>query len=130
MANPADNTQNFFNAPAAEQLEVLPQFSKKLSEAQWLAKVVNHKDTQWNDAQTITHVENAFRGPLLNWFDSLQSLGVDIRVWAQIQTRFEIDSEAAPSASSVVYKITEIKQADQEDVNEYFSRSIKTMIKF
>jgi hypothetical protein len=29
-----------------------------------------------------------------------------------------------------VYKITEIKQADHEDVNEYFSRSIKTMMEF
>jgi hypothetical protein len=29
-----------------------------------------------------------------------------------------------------VYKITEIKQADHEDVNDYFSRSIKTMMEF
>jgi hypothetical protein len=29
-----------------------------------------------------------------------------------------------------VYKITEIKQADHEDVNEYFSRSNKTMTEF
>jgi hypothetical protein len=29
-----------------------------------------------------------------------------------------------------VYKITRIKQADLEDVNEYFSRSIKTMMEF
>jgi hypothetical protein len=42
----------------------------------------------------------------------------------------QIDFEAAPSASSVVYKITEIKQADHEDVNDYFSRSIKTMMEF
>ena len=136
MANPADNAQNFFNAHAAAQLAILPQFSNKLSDdkftaAQWLAKVINHKEgAQWNDAQTITHVRNAFRGPLLDWFDSIQALGVDIRVWDQIQARFEIDFEAAPSASSVVYKITEIKQADHEDVNEYFSRSIKTMIEF
>ncbi len=136
MANPANNAQNFFNAQAAAQLAILPQFSKKLSDdkftaAQWLAKVINHKESaQWNDAQTITHVRNDFRGPLLDWFDSIQALGVDIQVWDQIQARLEIDFEAAPSASSVVYKITEIKQADHEDVNEYFSRSIKTMIEF
>jgi hypothetical protein len=136
MANPSDNAQKFFNAHAAAQLAILPQFSNKLSDdkctaAQWLAKVINHKDgAQWNDAQTITHVINAFRGPLIDWFDSIQTLGVDIQVWDQIQARFEIDFEAAPSASSVVYKITEIKQADHEDVNEYFSRSIETMIEF
>ncbi len=136
MANPADNAQNFFNAHAAAQLAILPQFSNKLSDdkftaALWLAKVINHKEgAQWNNAQKITQVRNAFRGPLLDWFDSIQALGVDIRIWEQIQARFEIDFEAAPSASSVVYKITEIKQADHEDVNEYFSRSIKTMIEF
>ena len=133
---PVDNSQNFFNSHAAAQLAILPQFSNKISEdkfsaAQWLAKVVNHKEgAQWNDAQTITHVRNAFRGPLLDWFDSLKSLGVDIRIWNEIQERFEIDFEAAPSASSVVYKITEIKQADHEDMNEYFGRCIKTMIEF
>jgi hypothetical protein len=45
-------------------LAILPQFSNQLSDdkftaAQWLAKVINHKEgTQWNDAQTITHVRN------------------------------------------------------------------------
>jgi hypothetical protein len=136
MANPANNAQNFFNAHTVAQLAILPQFSNKLSDdkftvVQWVAKVINHKEgAQWNDAQTTKHVRNAFRGPLLDWFDSIQALGMDIRVWDQIQARFDIDFEAAPSASSVVYKITEIKQADHENVNEYFSRSIKTMIKF
>jgi hypothetical protein len=61
----------------------------------------------------------------LDWFDSLKSLGVDIRVWNPIQTRSEIDFEATTSASSVVYKTTEIKQADDEDINEQFSRCKK-----
>jgi hypothetical protein len=93
--------------------------------------VVNYKEgAQLNDTQSITHVRKAFRGPLLNWFDSLKSLGVNIRVWNQIQTRFEIDFEAALSASSVVNKITEIKQAGHEDFKEYFGRYNKTMIDF
>jgi hypothetical protein len=45
---------------------------------------------------------------------------VDIRTWNQNKERFEIDFEAAPSASSAVYQITEIKQADDENVIEYF----------
>jgi hypothetical protein len=57
MANPADTSQSFFNAHAAAQLAILPQFSNKLSDdkftaAQWLTKVINHKEgAQWNDAQ-------------------------------------------------------------------------------
>ena len=136
MADPVDAAQNFFNAHAAAQLAILPQFSNKIADdkftaAQWLAKVLNHKQgADWTDAQTITHVRNALRGPLLDWYDSLGDLGVNTAVWAEIQARFETDFEAAPSASSVVYKITEIKQTENEDVNEYFGRCLKTMKDF
>ena len=51
MAVPADYAQKNFNAHAAAQLAILPQFSNKVSEdkftaAQWLAKVVNHSKEQ------------------------------------------------------------------------------------
>ena len=136
MADQPDAAQNFFNAHAAAQLAILPQFSNKLetdkfTAAQWLAKVTNHRlGADWTDAQTITHVRNALRGSLLDWYDSLEDLGVNTLVWAEIQARFETDFEAAPSASSVVYKITEIKQNENEDVNEYFGRCLKTMKDF
>jgi hypothetical protein len=55
---------------------------------------------------------------LLKRFDSQKSLGVDIRVWNQLQTRFKIGFEAAPSDSSAVYKIIESKHAYHEDVNK------------
>ena len=131
-----DAAQNFFNAHAAAQLAILPQFSNKFDKdkftaAQWLAKVTNHRlGADWTDAQTITHVRNALRGSLLDWYDSLEDLGVNTTVWAEIQARFETDFEAAPSASSVVYKITEIKQNENEDVNEYFGTCLKTMKDF
>jgi hypothetical protein len=62
----ADYAQNFFNTPPAAPLTILSQFSNKLSDdkfsaAQWLAKVVNHKEgAKWNDTQTITHVRNVY----------------------------------------------------------------------
>jgi hypothetical protein len=91
---PADNALKFFNAHASEQLAILQEFSNKFTEdkftqAQWLAKVVNHKDdADWTVAQTITHVRNAFRGSLLDWYNSLKSLGVDITNWNQINETF------------------------------------------
>ena len=136
MADQPYAAQNFFNAHASAQLAILPQISNKLeadkfTAAQWLAKVTNHRlGADWTDAQTITHVRNALRGSLLDWYDSLEDLGVNTLVWAEIQARFETDFEAAPSASSVVYKITEIKQNENEDVNEYFGRCLKTMKDF
>jgi hypothetical protein len=64
---PADNSQDLFNAHAAAQLAILPQFLNKLSgdkftATQWLTKVFNNKvGAQWNDAQTKIYVKNALR---------------------------------------------------------------------
>jgi hypothetical protein len=65
---------------------------------------------------------------LLDWFNSLKTLGIKYKL--KIEIEIEIDFEAVLSASSVVNKITEIKQADHELVNEYFDRCIKTMMEF
>jgi len=129
-----DAAQAFLNANAAAQLAVLPHFSNKSSEdqftpAQWLQKVISHKEAaQWTDLQTITHFRNALRGTsALNWFNSLEHLGVNITVWANVKTRFEVDFKAAPTNSSVVFKIADIKQAENESVLDYFSRGIDTI---
>ena len=129
-----DAAQAFLNANAAAQLAVLPHFSNKSTEdqftpAQWLQKVISHKNAaQWTDLQTITHFRNALRGTsALNWFNSLEHLGVNVAVWADIKTRFEVDFKAAPTNSSVVFKIADIKQADSESVLDYFSRGIDTI---
>ena len=129
-----DAAQAFLNANAAAQLAVLPHFSNKSTEdqftpAQWLQKVISHKNAaQWTDLQTITHFRNALRGTsALNWFNSLEHLGVNVAVWAEVKTRFEVDFKAAPTNSSVVFKIADIKQADNESVLDYFSRGIDTI---
>ena len=68
--------------------------------------MVNHKEgAKWNNAQTITHVRNAFRQPLLHRHVSLKSITVDITNWDQIKAKFEIDFEAA---SSVEYKLLKL----------------------
>ena len=126
----------FMNATAAAQLALLPTFSNKKNEdkftaAQWLQKIINHRDgTDWTDQVFITHVRNSLRGDLIDWFDSLKPLGVDITIWANIQAAFETDYEAAPTASSIVNKIPTIKQNDQESVVQYFSRAVKIMEEF
>ena len=97
MTENADNAQNFFYADAAAQVEILPQLSKEISEdnftaAQWLVKVINHKEgADWTDAQTITHIRS-----LLDWYNSLKPLHVNITNWNQIKERFRIDFQAAP----------------------------------
>jgi hypothetical protein len=132
-----ENAAQFFNnALATSQLAVLPTFSDKKNEdkynsAQWLQKILNHRaGTEWNDQQFITHVRNALRGDMIDWFDGLKPMKVDITVWANIQRVFEVDFEAAPTASSVVNRIPTIKQGEQESVVKYISRSLKIMEEF
>ena len=132
-----ENAAQFFNnALATSQLAVLPTFSNRKNEdkynpAQWLQKILNHRDgTEWTDQQFITHVRNALRGDMIDWFDGLKPMKVDTTVWANIQRIFEVDFEAAPTASSVVNRIPTIKQGDQESVVMYISRSLKIMEEF
>ena len=128
--------QFFNNALATSQLAVLPTFSNRKNEdkynpAQWLQKILNHRDgTEWTDQQFITHVRNALRGDMIDWFDGLKPMKVDTTVWANIQRIFEVDFEAAPTASSVVNRIPTIKQGDQESVVMYIRRSLKIMEEF
>ena len=51
-------------------------------------------------------------------------------MWDNVKTSFETDFRAAPSVTSVVHKIPEIKQQEGESVIQYFSKALKTMEEF
>jgi hypothetical protein len=61
------------------------------------------------------------------WFDSLPALGVSQLIWAEIQTRIEIDFKAKAKATAIVAKLPEVKQAADETVNNYFGRANKIL---
>ena len=133
MAAAAANAQKLFiNAQAA----VLPTFSNifkgdSFTPTQWLQKVINHKTgAAWTDEQTITHVRNAFRGDLIHWFDNLTALGIGTEIWDNVKTAFKTDFRAASSVTSVVHKIPDIKQMENETVIQYFLKALKTMEEF
>jgi hypothetical protein len=111
----------------------LPAFSNSVKEdqytaAQWLQKVLLHRQAAaWNDEQIITHFRNALKDKVINWFDSLPALNVSQHVWQEIQTRFEIDYKAKATATSIVAKLPEVKQAADESVNDYFSRATQIL---
>jgi hypothetical protein len=92
--------QALVNAQHQVNLAALPSFSDNFKEdkytaAQWLQKVLLHRQAAvWTDDQIITHVRNALKDKVINWFDALPSYGVSIHIWAEIQTRFEIDFRA------------------------------------
>ena len=125
--------QALINAQHQVNLATLPAFSNSVKEdqytaAQWLQKVLLHRQAAaWDDAQIITHFRNALREKVINWFDSLPALNVSQHVWQEIQTRFEIDYKAKATATSIVAKLPEVKQAADESVNDYFSRATQIL---
>jgi hypothetical protein len=48
-------------------------------------------------------------------------------VWAKIQTIFEIEYKAKATTTSIVAKSSEVRQAADETVNNYFSRVNKIL---
>ena len=125
--------QQFIHAQQAVQLSILPSFSNRLSAdkfspTQWLQKVLTHKSgARWTDEQTITHFRNALRDKVIDWFDTLADYGLDTTVWETIQTQFEIDYKAKPTATTIVSQLPDISQKQDESVNEYFSRAMKIL---
>jgi hypothetical protein len=119
--------QALINAQHQVNLAALPSFSDNVKEdkytaSQWLQKMLLHKlAAVWPDDQIITHVRNTLKDKVIDWFYALPSYGVSQHVWAEIQTRFEIDFRAKPTPTSVVAKIPEVKQAAAENVNNYFN---------
>ncbi len=70
--------------------------------------------------QTLTHFRNALRGEVLRWYNALPLLDVENLNWVNDKTQFEQDSRAAPSISSVIQKLPEIRQ---KTMNQLFSMS-------
>jgi hypothetical protein len=89
--------------------------------------LLHRQAAAWNDEQIITHFRNALKDKVNNWFDSLPALNVSQHVWQEIQTRFEIDYKAKATATSIVAKLPEVKQAADETVNDYFSRATQIL---
>jgi hypothetical protein len=114
-------------------LATLPAFSNSVKEnqytaAQWLQKVLLHRQAAaWNDEQIIAHFRNSLKDKVINWFDSLPALNVSQHVSQEIQTRFEINYKAKATATSIVAKLPEVKQAADESVNDYFSRATQIL---
>ena len=111
---------------------MLPTFSNifedNFTPTQWLYKVINHKTgATWTNAKTITHVKNAFRGDLIDWFDSLSALGIDTTNWDNVKTAFENNFRVKTSAASIVQQIPEIKQLQEETMVQYFSNALRIM---
>jgi hypothetical protein len=125
--------QALINAQHQVNLATLPAFSNNVKEdqykgAQWLQKVLlNRQAAAWNDEQIITHFRNALKDKVINWFDSLPALNVSQHVCQEIKTRFEIDYKAKATATSIVAKLREVKQAADKSVNDYFSRATQIL---
>ena len=109
------------------QLTVLPTFSDNIKEdrltaSEWLQKVNTHREGgHWTEEQTMTHFRNALRGAVVQWFTGVELLE-DALTWETVKAAFQRDFRARPTVSTVISKFSEMKQMDNENVNNYFSR--------
>jgi Retrotransposon gag protein len=109
-------------------LALLPTFSDNLeadkyTAKEWLQQVLNNKQGgAWTDDNTITYFRNALRGPMVTWYESLTIIDATQLTWDRLRRTFERDYRAAPTTSTVISRLTEIKQKDGESVNSYFAR--------
>ncbi len=131
----AENIQQALQlATTNAQLAIWLTFSNdaredKTSATEWLQKVINNKQGGgWTNLQTITHFRNALRGEVLKWYNALPLLDIDNLDWEIVCTQFEQDYRAAPTISSVIQKLPEIKQKDNESVNQYVSRCAEILL--
>ena len=61
---------------------------------------------------------------------TVRYLGIDTTVWAKIRTALETDFKAAPSETSIVDKIPDIKQVENESLIQYFTKALRLIDKF
>jgi hypothetical protein len=114
-------------------LATLSSFLNKVREdqytaAKWLQKVLlPSQAAAWNDEQIIMHFRNALKKEVIDWFDSLPALNVSQNVLQEIQTRFKIDNKAKATAISIKAKLPEVKQNQDDTINNYFSRANKIL---
>ena len=117
------------------QLTALPTFSNRIQEDKWTASewlekvIINKNGGEWTEIQTITYFRNALRGNAVSWYNSIATLNSTREItWDLIKRNFETDFRAAPTTTSIICKLTEIKQKDSEDVNEYYNRVMPILI--
>ncbi len=94
--------QALINAQHQVNLAVLPSFSDNVKEdkyraAQWLQKVSLHRQAAaWTDNQIITHVRNALKDRVIDWFDALPSYGVSRTCGQKFKQDLKLTSEPNP----------------------------------
>ena len=130
----ADIQQALQLATTNAQLAILPTFANnpiedRTSSTEWLQKLLNNKQGgNWTDVQTITHFRNALRGKALKWYNGLPLMKIDNLNWDLVKAHFEEDFQGTPNSSSVIQKLPEIRQKDDERVIDYVSRVTEILL--
>jgi hypothetical protein len=69
----------------------------------------------------VTHFRNALKIEVLNLHNALPLIDVDNLIWENVKIQFEKDYRATPTVSSIIQKLPEIRQKDNESVIQYVS---------
>jgi hypothetical protein len=101
----------------------------KSSATEWFQKLLNHKQEDGGtDLQTVTYFRKALRGEVLIWYNAVPLMDVDNLIWNNFITQFKQNFCATPIVSSVIQKLLETRQKDNETVIQYVSRCAEILL--
>ena len=104
---------------ATNQQTGLPIFSNnyqndKITATQWIQEVTKLKTkAAWTNFQTITQIQKAFKGELIDWFFSLKLLGIDTSDYESVKTAFENDYKVIKPSGIESETFDPINQAEE-----------------
>ena len=76
----------------------------------------------------IAQFRNAQRGEVLKWSNALPLVEILDTDWDVVKAQIIIDFRAAPTSSKVIQKLPEIRQKDNEMVNQYTIRCAEILM--
>ena len=86
-----------------------------MTATQWIQEVTKQKSkAAWTDHQTLTQIQNAFRGELNDWFYSLKLLDIEITNYESVKAVFENDYQVIKSMETKPTTKNLIKQEDYD----------------
>jgi hypothetical protein len=62
------------------------------------------------------------------WYNALPLMDEDNLIWENVRTQFECDFRATPTVSSVIQKLPEIQQKDNETLIKYICRCAEVLL--
>ena len=95
---------------------------------QWIERINRARAaSNWTEAQTMSFVFNALRGPALAWFDTLRRSGVDRDNWVAFRQAFLAAYSTSRTPRTTIVHLADLQQGQAESVVNFYTRVVKAV---